>query len=172
MLTQRDSGGLWGAPLPELFAQYCVRQHEMGKVKCKGAETHLSPPHPPIWGRRTGLETCKLGRVGPESQLGWISTQLPKDRGGCVSSHPASPWPTLTDSFPRKSCRLQRKGWLGRGYKQKQHSLSCVPAHLSGASAEQFLGSSRTKKLGWAMARMTGIYESRMCMIGLNCGSL
>lgn len=47
-LGDADTEGLWGAlgggGLPELFAQYCMTQHEMGKVECKGAETHLSPP--------------------------------------------------------------------------------------------------------------------------------
>lgn len=138
------------------------------KSSARGQKPIYPNPTPPIWGRRTGLETCKLERVGPESQLGLISMQLPEDKGGCVSSYPASPWPTLHGQLPQEILPATEKGWLCRGYKQKQHSLSCVPAHLSGASAEQCFGSSRTKKLGWAMARMNGIYESRMCMIRLN----
>lgn len=48
MLTQRGSGGLWGAPLPEPFAQYGMRQNEMGKGRVQGARNPSihTPPHP------------------------------------------------------------------------------------------------------------------------------
>lgn len=43
-------------------------------------------------------------------------------------------------------------GGSARGCKQEQRVLFCVPVHPTGASAEQFFGSSTTRKPGCVMA--------------------
>lgn len=153
------SGGLWGVPPPELSTPALRAGAWNGKQALGAREQKLSvsPPIAPLpsLGRRTGLETYRLERVGPDTDLGLTSAQRPEGRGGCVSSHPGQPGlpSTRTASWGNPD-GFREMGGPAQVCKQEQHVLFSVPAHPSEVWTPQLLW----QQQGWAMAWMTSIY--------------
>lgn len=154
------SGGLLGVPWSRvLYLSNMCKSIKWGKgAGYKGAETQPTSTHSPQSG--AGELALKL-RDWREWALVHIRLDLSaaprRWTGLCIITS----WLTLVhppqDGFRRKSCQLQRNGWLGRGCKQEQCVLLHVPGHLSGASAAQVFSGSTTGKLGWARAGMIRI---------------
>lgn len=93
------SGGLWRVALRSWALYPNTASPSMKREK--GARFNQSTPtiSPiPLWGRKTGLETYRLERVGPDTDLGLTSAWLPEGRGGwlCVITS----WLTLAHPPP------------------------------------------------------------------------
>lgn len=156
MLTQLLWRPLRGAPSRALYPSTACRSMKWQTgAGFQGAETQCLPTNSPLpsLGRRAGLETYRLERVGPD--LGLTSAQRPEGRGGCVSSHPGHPGlpSTRTASWGNPD-GFREMGGPAQVCKQEQHVLFSVPAHPSEVSTPQLLW----QQQGWAMAWMTSIY--------------